>query len=291
MMIIRLFRAEFAKITRNYPVTCCLIWIWPFLAIALSLLLLMLVLLSSETKQSLQEDPALWTESMLAAWVIPNNQIARLVLLGFVAVLFGGEYQWNTWKTIVPRSQRVPLIVVKFISLGVFVLFAFTLTSIFLGVGFGVVSGVADAPYGPPLTAELVRDFAEDYLIQMFLAFITVMIAGGYAALAAMVTRSILGSIIVGVGATFIEALSVLGILLFVTFTGFEESLHLYRFTPTYNLLNVARWLEEGLATDYEINGQQVADTLEFSLVVLSVWVAGLIGGTAFWFQRQDVVN
>jgi hypothetical protein len=125
-----------------------------------------------------------------------------MILLGFAAVVFAGEYQWGTWKNIVPRNRRVMLLLMKFMALGVFVVLAFVLMSIIWVIGLGVLAQIAGAEYGPAVTLHVLSDFAEDYAIQAALTFTSMMIAAGYAALAGMLTRSILGGVLVSFGIT-----------------------------------------------------------------------------------------
>ena len=36
-------------------------------------------------------------------WDVPDNAVGRYLICAFVAVVFAGEYGWNTWKLIVPH--------------------------------------------------------------------------------------------------------------------------------------------------------------------------------------------
>ena len=60
----------------------------------------------------------MWTDTFMASWGFANNLFGRMFLLGFTAVTFAGEYQWGTWKNIIPRQRRSLLIMAKFINLG-----------------------------------------------------------------------------------------------------------------------------------------------------------------------------
>ena len=147
--------------------------------------------------------------------------------------------------------------------------------------------------YGAP-TAEVVR--CGDYTRSAGLAFVSTLIAAGYAALAAMLTRSILGGVLVGFGATLVEGLSAAALSLIAFFLDMPGVLELYRFTPTYNLLNVNEWIVNdkslGIRMDLGPSTRVVlSDSLEFSVLVLAVWVVGLIAATAIWFQRQDITS
>ncbi|MBN1681907.1 MAG: hypothetical protein JW966_16640 [Anaerolineae bacterium] len=295
-----LFRAEWLKIAGNRWVAGCLKWVFPILIFGFILLMAVILALSGAARESFQEgaaeEPYLWTEYALSTWNLPNNPIGRLVLLGFTAVVFAGEYQWKTWKNTVPRRHRVSLILIKFLALGVFVVVAFVSMSIIFAAGWGVLTEIAGVPYGPALSGDVLTDFAEDYLLQASQAFTSTIIAAGYAALAGMLTRSILGGVLVGVGITFLENLLILILALIGWFLGFYKIVHLYRLTPGYNLLNVNMWVTENHAqrvTMFEDSRHLIvmSDTLAFSLVVLAAWIVGLITLTVVLFQRQDITS
>jgi len=288
----RLFRAEWRKIMGNRWATGCMIWIFPALAVLGTVLALIAAGLSSDFRSGLSEEPALWTDAAIMPWMIPNNPLGRMLLLGFTAVLFAGEYQWNTWKAIVPRSQRVPLILVKFVAVAVFVVMAFTLMSILLTIGFGLLHVVAGADYGPVIKGDVLRDFAEDYALQMSYAFMSTIIAAGYAALAAMITRSILGSVAFGVVVAIGETMLAFPLGLISWLLDTNIPMHLYRYVPSYNLLNLFVYLNGETPEGMEFpSGKVVLDTQLFHETVLVCWVVGLVALTAYLFQKQDITN
>jgi ABC-2 type transport system permease protein len=291
-MWINLFRAEWKKIVGNRWVTCCMIWVFPALALLVTVLALIAAALSASFREGISGEPLKWTDMAIFPWLIPNNPLGRGLLLGFTAVLFAGEYQWNTWKAVVPRSRRVPLILVKFAAVALFVVFAFTLMSIFLATGLGLVSLVAGASYGPPLERDVLTGFVQDYALQMLYAFLSTTIAAGYAALAAMVTRSILGSAITGIVISIGETMLFVPLYLIAQLLGREGVLHIYRFVPSYNLLNLFAWLNGETPGGLEMpSGAVVVDSQLFAEAVLVCWVIGLIALTAYAFQRQDITN
>ena len=288
----KLFRAEWRKIIGNRWATGCMIWIFPALAILVTILALLAAAFSSSFREGLSLAPALWTDMAISPWFIPNNPLGRGLLLGFTAVLFAGEYQWNTWKSIVPRSQRVPLILVKFFTVALFVVFAFTLMSILLTLGWGLVSLAAGAPYGPSFGSDVLADFAKDYGLQMLYAFVSTIIAAGIAALAAMLTRSILGSVITGIVITIGETMLALPLAILAWMLDMDSIMHIYRFLPSYNLLNLFVWLNGETPGGFEMpSGEMVFDSQLFNEAVLVCWVIGLIALTAYLFQRQDITN
>jgi len=293
-----LFRAEWLKIAGNRWVAGCLVWIFPVGALAFLLVAGIILLLSSTARQGFRQDEAaLWTEQAIGVWDFPNNPVGRLILLGFTAVVFAGEYQWGTWKNIVPRNRRFSLVVVKFVALGAFVVLAFALMSVLWAAGRGVLARIAGASYGPHITAEVIRDFAGDYALAASLAFTSTIIAAGYAALAGMLTRSILGGVIVGFAVTFAENLSIVVLLLIGWLLDIPKAVLAYRFTPGYNLLNVASWIGDktpSVMRPYESGTHAeivLSDSLEFSVLVLAAWVVGLILLAGLLFRRQDITS
>jgi len=292
-----LFRAEWIKIAGNRWAAGCLVWIFPMLAIGFVIVVAVILSLSSAARHGFQNDkPAQWTEQAIGVWNIPNNPVGRLILLGFTAVVFAGEYQWNTWKNIVPRNRRVMLIVIKFIALGVFVVLAFLLMSILWTLGYGLLTRIAGASYGPKISEKVLSNFAGDYALAASLAFTSTLIAAGYAALAGLFTRSILGGVLVGFVATFVENLSILGLVIVGYFLDIPRIVHLYRLTPGYNLANVASWINDHRAANMKVEvsskiSYMFSDSLVFSVIVLAAWIIGLIALTAFLFRRQDITS
>jgi len=173
---------------------------------------------------------------------------------------------------------------------------AFGLMSIIWTLGAGVVTRVADAPYGPDLTSHVLSNFVRDYAVAAALGFTSTIIAAGYAALAAMLTRSILGGILVGLGITIAEQLLFVGMLLIEYLLGIRHFVYLFRLTPGYNLLNVATWVSDHHASVVAVDlpkgtGYTIEDTLLTSVVILAVWVVGLVSLTAYLFRRQDITG
>jgi ABC-2 type transport system permease protein len=291
-MWVKLFRAEWHKIVGNRWATGCMIWVFPALAVLVTILALLAAAFSSSFRAGMSGEPALWTDVAIMPWLIPNNPLGRGLLLGFTAVLFAGEYQWNTWKAIVPRTRRVPLILVKFLAVALFVVFAFVLMSLLLTFGLGLVSIATGASYGPSLASDVLAEFAKDYGLQMLYAFMSTIIAAGYASLAAMITRSILGSAITAILVSIGETMLFVPLYLIAQLLGTESVLHLYRFIPSYNLLNLFTWLNGDTPGGFELpSGQIIVDNQLFAEVVLACWVIGLVTLTAYLFQRQDITN
>ena len=232
-----LFRAEWEKIAGHRWVVGLLMWIFPMGALGvLAIMLLVAIFASPEIQQNFGlasvGTGVDWTEIMLGAWSIPNELFGRIILIAFTAVLFAGEFQWGTWKNLLPRRMRVPLIINKFVTLGAFVVLSFGATALIAGLGIFVPVKIAGGHYGPPLAEALQAGFVRNFLVQATTTFTATIIAAGYAALGAMLTRSILGSIMVGIGLMLVEFVG-LGILgLIGSLFGRPEIIVLFQFTP-----------------------------------------------------------
>lgn len=294
--MVNLFHAEWSKIAGHRWLTGCLIWVFPVGAVAFTVVLSIILALSDSARASFAADTMTWTETLVGAWSFLNNPLGRLLLIGFTAVMFAGEYQWQTWKNLIPRNRRVALILIKFLALSAFVVVAFALMSVLLAAGMGLLRAIAGAPYGPEVTASVVRATASDYARSAGLGFLSTLIAAGYAALAGMLTRSILGGVLVAYGLTIAESLSLVALILVAYFLDFRDVVHAYRLTPGYNLLNLDAWFRTGESAPFEVAFSSnemlvVHDSAEFSALVIAVWVIGLIGLTVYLFRHQDITS
>lgn len=287
-----LLRAEWQKTVGNRWVTGLLLWIFPIGGLALAVLLPILTLLLPPLRQGLSGRQLEWTTVMINTWQFPNNPLGRIFLLGLTAVSFAGEYQWQTWKNIVPRQRRVPILASKFIILAILILFAFALLSIFLAIGEGLRALVGNASFGPALTADTLQTFLRSYTLSASITFLNVMITAIYAALAAILTRTILGGVMVGIAISILEP-SLL--LLFIVLNNIFDNkifIHLYRFTPIYNFDNLTSWVEShgpAQTLTFFLGNDTPADSVQFSLIVLAAWVTIGVTLLLLWFRRQDI--
>jgi ABC-2 type transport system permease protein len=125
-----------------------------------------------------------------SAW-LPMELFALIA----AAILFAGEYRWETWRLLAPRNSRLNLMLAKFLiyALGA----AFMLIATDVG---GVISALVGAMVthepviwgGPPTGAFFLPVFE-----QFAVAWAQLLEIGAIAALAAVLTRSILATVIV----------------------------------------------------------------------------------------------
>lgn len=288
MTSLSLFRAEWRKISGNRPVIFFMIWIFPIGAV----LLIALMALSMRALPPQYRSAPTWVEQFLSPWFFPTSEFGRLLMLGFTAVVFAGEYQWGTWKNILVRQGRTALILTKFLTINAFMLAAFILTSIVFGMGGIFIAAAAEQPYGPAVTGELLNGFLKEYLLLVATAIVTTTVGAGYAGVAAIFSRSILGGLMTAFGLVVIEGLLPLILTLLANLLRIPQIVRLYLLVPTYNIQNVGAWLrgDKLPAPSFGPVGVVVEPlSPEVSLVILALWVVGLIGLTAWLFRRQDI--
>jgi len=298
-----LFRAEWRKMSGNRWVVGCLVWLFPAAAAFITLSLVGYVLVSPAQRQHFVENPSTWTDASLFFWAVPNSIFGRLLIIGFTAALFAGEYQWGTWKNLLPRQGRVRLILIKFVTLAAFVLAAFCLTSLIWVVGLGMVQLVAGGGYPPALNA-IPAGYWGELGIQVSTAFLSTLILAGVAALVALLTRSILASILVGLGAAILDGFVAAALILLYAMTGLRLFPSLWRFTVSYNVDNLLNWATANEAVpvlnninirnnpvfgDIAIDPPLMGNGMVVSFAVLLAWMAVLVGLAVFSFYRQDL--
>jgi hypothetical protein len=145
---------------------------------------------------------------------------------------------------------------------------------------------------GGPLAqwnGDVLADLARASALQAMLTFVLTVIITGFAALASIYSRSILGGVLIGMAAAVGEQFSLMALGQAATWLKDFRVLELYRLTPSYNLANAASWINNGYP-DPLLSGLAF-DSLSFSVLVLVAWGLGLVAFSVILFQRQDIVQ
>lgn len=291
-----LLRAEWQKVIKNYMLTGFLVWLYP-IGLAAFFTIAVFAALVSKTAQlaMVATSSGKWTTDMLGIWTLvtsfPANIIPRMLPLAFMTVVFASEYQWGMWKNLIPRSRRTSLILAKFVILILVISISILLSSLVIGAGQSLSHKVAGVAYGPAMTQEVLTDFLCAYARETLLGIISLVILAGYAALAVLLTRSILGGLLAGFGLSVLEPMSFLMLILISRLLNKPDIINLYQLTPTYNIENMRSWLVSNLPfTQVEANFN-AEPSLAFSSIVLGAWIIGLIILVISVFKRQDIVS
>ncbi len=288
-----LFRAEWMKINGNRFMASFTVWLFP-VGVTTFLLLALIPALGSEMfRAQVNNAPPSWTMQTLLPWTVINSIITRMILVAFAADVFAGEYQRSMWKNLLPRRRRTTYILMKFFTMSLMLLIAFFLTCLLAGVISGIVVRATGAPYDLTRAGEAFTDFIDSFALQAFVAIVSGLLAACFAALGAILTRSILGAVGFGAACTLGEQAILLVLFMVGNVLNIPGIVKLYQYTPGYNLSNISSWATSG--TSFTLTGTmaQYINPMSagVSFVILAIWVVGLIGLTVWLFRRQDILS
>lgn len=275
-------RAETFKAYQNRWLVGFTIYLFPLGAFA-GLALLAVILLAGG---NVPMDGVLWTEQVVMTLLLPNNFIGQILFLAFTATLFAGESAWNTWKAILPRNRRAWILLSKFIVVALSVFLAMNLMALVTFFGVFALSLLAGEPFQPTIFSAETASFLGDYLATLVSVFGTMMIAATYAALAALITRSVVGGTIAGAILTILDSLSLPILMLMEVITGTEGFVQAYRVMPSFHTSNLHSWIELGTGMAPE---GLTAPAAWVSVLALLTWIGAGVALSLWWFQRRDV--
>ena len=277
--------AETLKMTRH-KATWFLVWLYPvgFLAAFLIAILVGLAGAGGDVAEAPPLDQ--WISETAAIWELPDNPLGRFLISAYVAVVFAGEYGWNTWKLIVPHRSRFALVAAKFALIVALFAVAYALTAMITVL----MTWLEDVVTGDPLpagisAAGLLEAHGKGALAALAPALLTI----AYTSLAAVLTRSMIAALVIGIVVATAEQLFVdFGALAAAYLPGLVWTL--YHALPGYHLANLVSWIGEGsaLRTPFP-DGSVVALPWATSLAVAAAWSAALTAATFAAFKRQDI--
>ncbi|CAN5283420.1 ABC transporter permease [soil metagenome] len=203
------------------------------------------------------------------------NPMTILFLMIGAAVIYAGDYRWETWRLISARNTRPNLILGK---VGIVKLLA--LTALLIMLVFGFVGEVAKGfIFDRAMSFSLDGAEVGHFLLGLLVSYIRVVQVTLLGLLAAVVTRSLLATMFVPL------ALSIAQFLLM-------QSMQLMNWTPTDWY---AQFLMPGLATDTlhaAIKGGMAAPpsgAAWLATVSLILWCVVPLAAAIGWFSRQDL--
>jgi ABC-2 type transport system permease protein len=272
---------------RRHRATWGLVWIWPIGTVVIWLFAIIVNLAMDGTDGSVGSGAgaAGWIGDAVSFWNVPGHSFGRYLAGAFVAMMFAGEYGWNTWKLIVPHRARTTLIAAKYVvALGLLGL-GFLLGAI----AFNLFGWLEDVITGDPIPPGItIGALAGAHGLAALAAVAPVLLTTAYVSLAAILTRSPVGALVIGLVVTTFESL-------FVSFAPVLEPYApalvgaLYSALPGYHLANLGSWITQGAALDVAFPSGAFSAPWAASLAVASGWVALLVGLTFWAFRRQDI--
>ncbi len=274
--------AETTKLLRHRA-TWFLVWIYP-----VGIIFAFILAVGHDfMRQSPQGAPVLaakWIEQTTAVWYVPAY--ASVLVGAFAALVFAGEYSWNTWKLVVPHRRRSVLMAAKYATMAGLLFAAFILTAgltIFL-------TWLEDFLTGDPMpTGITLAALAEAHWLQALAALGPLLWTMAYTSLAAILTRSMLAALTISLVFDGVEGLF-RGLAGQLSTYAPDLVLALYRGLPGYHLANLESWIVDGVAVQTRFpTGAVVEASWPVSLAVAASWIIGIVALAMFRFQRQDI--
>ncbi len=275
--------AEALKFNRHRA-TWGLVWIWPIGIVLLFAVIMVARLLGAESGGR-EQSAAEWIGAAAGFWNVPPHTFGRYVVGAFTAVVFAGEYGWNTWKLIVPHRARTSLIAAKYaVGFGLLAI-GFVLAAGLFNLFGWLADIVAAAPIPAGITAgALLEAHGRGALASLAPVLLTI----GYVSLAAVVTRSAVAALVIGLVATTVEQLFLtFGPMLALRAPTLVELA--YQVLPGQHLANLGSFILTGSGTPVPLPSGVLTFGWAVSLAVVAGWIAALIGLTIALFRRQDI--
>jgi len=268
---------------RRHRATWGLVWIWPLGV--LFLLTMAIIIQVAKGEVGRPESVAGWIDDAADFWQVAGDPFGRYMICAFVAVVFAGEYGWNTWKLIVPHRARHSLIAAKYVVALALLICGFALGA-FL---FNLLNWFKDLATGTPIPAGITAGALLKAHALGFLAVLgPILFSAAYASLAAILTRSTIAALVIGVVVTTAERLfRFFGPMFEPTAPGLVQ--FLYQALPGYHLANLGEWLTEGQVLTVPFPSGPFAMAPGASAAIVAGWTILLVVLTFRVFRRQDI--
>lgn len=131
-------------------------------------------------------------ESLLGLGTM-STSIAQLCAIVGAAILFAGEYRWETWRAILTRTERIPIMFAKMIAFAI----AAGVSILLCGVARLIVGLVDAALTGSTLWPEVgAFDVLLAHLLAFSATFLQIMATGACVMLVSVITRTMTAAIV-----------------------------------------------------------------------------------------------
>lgn len=286
--MLNVISAEALKFTRHRA-TWGLVWIWP-----IGLTLIWILAIGAELSGAGGEaggdgrggpTAAGWIADNVGFWSVPGHTFGRYIIGAFVAVVFAGEYGWNTWKLIVPHRARTSLISAKYAISFILLAVGFTLAALLFNL-FGWLEDVLTGDSIPAgITAgALLKAHGAGALAALPAVFLTM----AYVSLAAILTRSTVAALVIGLVVTTVEQLFFNFAPMFEPYAPSLVSTF-YQALPGYHVANAASVISQGRVVEIPFESGAFSTSFATSLAIVGAWIVVMVGLTFWSFRRQDI--
>ena len=273
-MMTEAFRAEWLKLTKN---RWSMFWAWGFVPLLTLVLGVLVETFSRGTSGGAMLGYAAPIATTLDGLGSYGNIFLRLFPIAGAATLFAGEYRWETWRAILPRNERSAIMLAKlcvFAAAGAISILLCGVAGFLTGLYEGVLFHSLHWPTAGAgeVTLALAIGFAASFLQLMATAGVVILIA--------VISRSMIASIIGGFSVFLASEL--LSAFLRVRMSSASEIMAL--------LPNVAgdalRQLAGAIRGDPDAIGVHLALP---GAAALMTWCIALSAAAIVLFRRQDL--
>ncbi|MEO1289959.1 MAG: ABC transporter permease [Chloroflexota bacterium] len=222
-----------------------------------------------------------WQEQIILGLLFANQLISQTLFIILGAITFGGEYRWQTWKNIIPRTSRVKLVLSKYFIIMLAMLVAIHSMALMTLIGSWEISLALNIPFVSGAWNEVSTPFVQQYLWLTIALFFNYSVATLYAVIVTIITRSTVAGIILGVLIAFGDLLSQSTFDLVASLMSVDAIAVIPRILPNYNVQNMMQWIISGATFENW--------SLGLSFVLLSIWISIGISASTILFGRQDI--
>jgi hypothetical protein len=273
--------AEWTKLLPHKG-TWLLVWIYP-----IAFFLILTIGLIGEPGMSKDAATARgWIEETTMVWYVSTITMGRYFIAAYFALVFAGEYGWNTLKLVLPHTPRWKLAASKYaVTLGLLYA-AWILAAVMTVAAEYTKTAMAGLPVPEGVTLAAILHGHGAALLN---GVVPLLLTAVYASTLAVLTRSTLAAFIVSLVLITLDEL--LGkIVSALSGFGMEWLAVPYRVLPSYHLENFASWTQTGKAYVLPLaSGATVEMSQMTSAVAIFAWIGGLMALTFWWFRRQDI--
>jgi ABC-2 type transport system permease protein len=275
-------RAEALKLHRHRA-TWMMVWGYP-IVIALVVIGALIYGALAQGAPSPAKPAAEWIRESTILLNFTMSAPGRFLIAGFAALMFAGEYGWNTWKLIIPARARWQLIAAKWV-----VAFAFVVLALVAADCIGLLGEWLGSFQGDSIPAGVTLGGVLDAHLRLGAhALVPIVYTITLAGLFAILTQSILATVILSIAVVVLEGLlPLVAIFAYRYAPGLTSTV--VETLPLYHMANLNAWAKgAGLVLPFG-PGTTLAMSWSASFGVLALWVVGAAVLTQLRFGRQDL--
>ncbi|RYY25481.1 MAG: hypothetical protein EOP62_13650 [Sphingomonadales bacterium] len=273
--------AEWTKLLPHKG-TWLLVWIYP---IVFALILTIGLIGEPGMSKSAGTAPG-WIGETTMIWHTSSFTLGRYFIAAYFALVFAGEYGWNTLKLVVPHTPRWKLVAAKYgVATGLLYI-AWIAAAVLTVIAEYTKTAMAGLPVPNGVTIAAILNAHGAELLN---GIVPLLLTAAYASVLAVLTRSTLAAFIISLVLITLDDL--LGkIVSALSGMGMEWLAVPYRLLPGYHLENFASWVQTGKAYVVPLaSGAMVEMSQLTSTLAITAWIGGLMALTFVIFQRQDI--